>query len=211
MEEWKMAAIDLKKELKDFYSPSAKAVSLVDVPAMNFIMIDGQGAPAGPQFQQAIEALYSIAYTIKFAKKKREGVDYPVMALEGLWWADNMQDFDPNTGDRNRWQWTLLVMQPSAVSRIDFESGREAAVKKKPNLPIKMVRLDKFQEGPSAQIMHVGPFTEEGPNVQRLHQKIAEIGGQPSGKHHEIYLSDFRKVEPAKMKTVLRQPYRKWT
>jgi hypothetical protein len=153
--------------------------------------------------------LYSIAYTIKFAKKKREGIDYPVMALEGLWWADNMQDFDPNTGDRNRWRWTLLMMQPPAVSRIDFESGREAAVKKKPNLSIKLVRLDNLQEGPSAQIMHLGPFTEEGPNVQKLHQKIAEIGAQPSGKHHEIYLSDFRKVEPAKMKTVLRQPYRK--
>jgi hypothetical protein len=204
-----MPAIDLKKELKDFYNPSAKAVSLVDVPAMNFIMVDGQGAPASPQFQQAIEALYSVAYTIKFAKKKREGVDYPVIALEGLWWADNMQDFDPNIGDRNQWQWTLLMMQPIAVSRIDFESGREAAAKKKPNLSIKLVRLDNFQEGPSAQILHVGPFTEEGPNVQRIHQKIAEIGGQPSGKHHEIYLSDFRKVEPANMKTVLRQPYRK--
>jgi hypothetical protein len=204
-----MPAINLKKELKDFYNPSAKAVSMVDVPAMNFIMVDGQGAPASPQFQQAIEALYSVAYTIKFAKKKREGVDYPVIALEGLWWADNMQDFDPNIGDRNQWQWTLLMMQPIAVSRIDFESGREAAAKKKPNLSIKLVRLDNFQEGPSAQILHVGPFTEEGPNVQRLHQKIAEIGGQSSGKHHEIYLSDFRRVEPAKMKTVLRQPYRK--
>jgi hypothetical protein len=204
-----MPAIDLKKELKDYYNPSAKAVSLVDVPAMSFIMVDGQGAPASPQFQQAIEALYSISYTIKFAKKKREGIDYPVMALEGLWWADDMRDFDPETGDRDRWQWTLLMMQPPVVSRIDFESGREAAAKKKPNLSIKVVRLDKFLEGPSAQIMHIGPFTEEGPNVLKLHQKIAEIGGQLSGKHHEIYLSDFRKVEPAKMRTVLRQPYRK--
>jgi hypothetical protein len=202
-----MPAIDLKKDLKEFYAPSSKAVSLVDVPAMNFIMIDGRGAPASPQFQQAIEALYSIAYTIKFAKKKREGTDYTVMALEGLWWAEDMAEFDPNTGDRDQWQWTLLMMQPEIISKIDFESGREAAAKKKPNLVTKLVRLESFKEGPSAQIMHIGPFNAEGPNVQKLHQKITELRGRPSGNHHEIYLSDFRKVDPAKMKTVLRQPY----
>jgi hypothetical protein len=202
-----MSVIDLKKDLKEFYAPGAKAVSQVDVPAMNFVMIDGQGAPAGPQFQQAIEALYSIAYTIKFAKKKRDGVEYPVMALEGLWWAADMTAFDPNTGHRDLWQWTLMIMQPEVVSRVDFESGREAAAKKKPNLAIKLVRLESFKEGPAVQIMHIGPFSEEGPNVQKLHQKIAELGGCLAGKHHEIYLSDFRKVEPAKMKTVLRQPY----
>jgi hypothetical protein len=202
-----MPAIDLKKDLKEFYNPSAKAVSLVDVPAMNFVMMDGRGAPGSPQFQQAVEALYSVSYTIKFAKKKREGVEYPVMALEGLWWAEDMAAFDPNTGDRDSWKWTLLMMQPEFISKVDFESGREAASQKKPNLLTKVVRLESFREGPSAQIMHIGPFAQEGPNVQKLHQKISELGGRLSGKHHEIYLSDFRKVDPSKMKTVLRQPY----
>jgi len=204
-----MPAIDLKKELKEFYNPTAKAISLVDVPAMNFLMLDGQGSPESQAFKESIEALYPIAYTIKFAKKKREGIDYPVMALEGLWWADDMNDFDPEKGDRNKWKWTVMIMQPSVVSRVDFESGREAAAKKKPNQLIKSVRFDNFKEGTSVQIMHIGPFSIEGANIIKLHQKIGEMGAQPSGKHHEIYLSDFRRVDPAKMKTVLRQPYKK--
>jgi hypothetical protein len=202
-----MVAIDLKKELKEFYQPSAKAVSLVNVPAMNFIMIDGRGAPAGPSFQTAIEALYGVAYTIKFAKKKRDGTEYPVMALEGLWWAEDMSVFGAESEDRSQWQWTLMIMQPPAVSRVDFESGRQAAAQKKPNPDIKLVRLESLKEGPSVQIMHIGPFAEEGPNIQKLHQKIAELGGRLSGRHHEIYLSDFRKADPAKLKTVLRQAY----
>ena len=202
-----MKTLDLKKELKEFYSPTTKDVTIVDVPEMNFIMIDGQGAPESLQFQQSIEALYPIAYTIKFDKKK-DGIDYPVMALEGLWWAEDMSDFDPEKGDRNKWLWTLMIMQPDVVAAADIETARESSSKKKHNPALERVRLQIYSEGKSAQIMHVGPFSEEGPNVQRIHQKIQEIGGTPYGKHHEIYLSDFRKVEPAKMKTVLRQPYR---
>jgi hypothetical protein len=202
-----MTVIDLKNNLKEYYAPSAKNISMVDIPDMNFIMIDGLGAPAGPVFQESIEALYSVAYTIKFAKKKRERLEYPVMALEGLWWANDMSIFGNQNENREQWIWTLMIMQPEAVSKIDFESGREAAGQKKPNPKIKLVRLESFKEGPAVQIMHIGPFSSEGPNVHKLHQIINELGGQPAGKHHEIYLSDFRKTAPEKLKTVLRQPY----
>lgn len=202
-----MVKIDLKKELKALYNPTAKDVTLIDIPKMHFIMIDGQGAPESKQFQQAIEALYPVAYTIKFDKKK-DGDDFTVMALEGLWWAEDMAVFMPETADRNKWQWTLMIMQPDFVTKSDFDKAKEAAKKKKPDTAIDKVRFESFFEGKSAQIMHIGSYSEEGANIQRLHQKIKEIGGKLTGKHHEIYLSDFRKTEPAKLKTVVRQPYK---
>ena len=202
-----MEKIDLKKELKAFYNPTAKDVTVIDIPKMNFIMVDGQGAPESPQFSQSIEALYPIAYTIKFDKKKAAGIDYGVMALEGLFWADDMKVFMPETADRNRWQWTLMIMQPEFITRKDFENAVATAKKKKDNPSIDKVRFESFTEGKSAQIMHIGPYSAEGPNIQRVHHKIKEIGGKLSGKHHEIYLSDPRRAAPDKMKTVIRQPY----
>ena len=203
-----MVKIDLKKELKALYVPSAKEVTLIDVPEMSFIMIDGQGSPESEQYQQAIGALYSIAYTIKFDKKKAGGTDFTVMALEGLWWADDYKDFDPETGDRNKWQWTMMIMQPDFIIAAEFKSAQEAAAKKKPNPSIAGVRFERFKEGKAVQIMHIGPYSAEAPNIQRMHQKIKEIGGKLYGKHHEIYMSDPRRGDPAKIKTVLRQPYR---
>jgi hypothetical protein len=203
-----MTKIDLKKELKTLYNPTAKEVTLIDAPEMNFIMLDGQGSPESEQYSKSIEALYAIAYTIKFDKKKADGTDFGVMALEGLWWADDYKDFDPETGDRNKWKWTMMIMQPDFITKAQFESARQAAAKKKPNPFIAKVRFERFKEGKSVQIMHIGPYAAEAPNIQRMHQKIKEIGGKLDGKHHEIYLSDPRRVDPAKMKTVLRQPYR---
>jgi hypothetical protein len=203
-----MEKIDLKKELKAFYNPTAKEVTLIEVPKMNFIMIDGQGAPESPQFAQSIQALYPIAYTIKFDKKKAGGPDFTVMALEALWWAENMKVFMPETADRNKWQWTVIMLLPDFITRKDFENAVAAAQKKKDNPALSKVRFESFTEGKSAQIMHIGPYSAEGPNIQKLHHKIVEIGGKLSGKHHEIYLSDPRRVTPDKMKTVVRQPYR---
>ena len=203
-----MEKIDLKKEFKAFYNPPTKEVTLIDVPKMNFIMIDGQGAPESPQFAQSIQALYPIAYTIKFDKKKAGGTDYGVMPMEGLFWADDMKVFMPETADRNKWQWTLMIMQPDFITRKDFENAVAAAGKKKDNPLIDKVRFESYTEGKSTQIMHIGPYSAEGPNIQKLHHKIVEIGGKLSGKHHEIYLSDPRRVTPDKMKTVVRQPYR---
>jgi hypothetical protein len=202
-----MEKIDLKKQLKVFYNPTANEVTLIDVPKMNFIMIDGKGAPESAQFAGSIQALYPIAYTIKFDKKKTEGTDFAVMGMEGLFWAKDMKVFMPETADRKEWQWTLMIIQPDFVTKADFIKAKEAAKKKKDNPYIDNVRFESFSEGKAAQIMHIGPYSAEGPNIQRLHQKIAEIGGKLSGKHHEIYLSDPRRVAPQKMKTVIRQPY----
>lgn len=203
-----MTKIDIKKELGKFYNPGAKDVTLTDIPKMNFIMVDGQGAPESEQFQQSVEALYSIAYAIKMAKKKTDGTDYAVLPLEGLWWAADMSAFDPQKSDRSKWQWTLMIMQPDFVTAADFAGARQASMKKKANPDISEVRFESFKEGKSAQIMHIGPFSAEGENVRRIHDRIAEIGGTLSGKHHEVYLSDFRRVSPDKMRTVLRQPYK---
>jgi hypothetical protein len=170
-------------------------------------MIDGQGAPESPQFAQSIAALYPIAYGIKFDKKRTDGIDYGVMPLEGLFWAEDMAVFMPETADRNQWQWTLMIMQPDIVTRKDFENAVAVAKKKKDNPLIDKVRFENFTEGKAAQIMHIGPYSAEGPNIQKLHHKITEIGGKLSGKHHEIYLSDPRRAAPDKMKTVVRQPY----
>jgi len=202
-----MGKIDLKKELKTFYNPTHKEVTLIDIPKMNFIMIDGQGAPESPQFAQSLQSLYPIAYTIKFDKKKTVGPDYGVMPLEGLFWADDMKVFMPETADRNKWQWTLMIMQPDFITRKDFENSVAAARKKKGNPFIDKVRFESFSEGKAAQIMHIGPYSAEGPNIQKLHHKITEIGGKLTGRHHEIYLSDPRRAAPDKMKTVVRQPY----
>jgi hypothetical protein len=202
-----MKKVDLKKQLKSLYNPPAKDVSEIVVPAMNFIMIDGKGDPnKAPQFQAAIEALYPVSYAIKFDFKKNRGVDYPVMALEGLWWADNMDDF--TTGDRDNWLWTLMIMQPDFVTEEIYKQNLQA-VKKKKNLPaLEKLRFEKFDEGRSAQIMHIGPFSTEGANIAKIHEFIKSRSGKMIGKHHEIYLSDFRRVAPDKMKTVLRQPFK---
>ena len=202
-----MEKIDLKKELKGFYNPTQKEVTLIDIPKMNFIMVDGQGAPESEQFAQAIQAMYPIAYTIKFNKKNAGGPDFTVMALEGLWWAEDMKVFMPETSDRNKWQWTVMMMQPDFITRGDFKNAVATAKKKKNNPALNSVRFESFAEGKCVQIMHIGPYSAEGLNIQKLHQKIADIGGKLSGKHHEIYLSDPRRVIPDKMKTVLRQPY----
>jgi len=202
-----MKKIDFKKSLKQLYAASAKEPVLVDVPAMNFLMADGKGDPnITPSFQRAVEALYSASYTLKFMVKKRKGaVDYVVPPLEGLWWTDSMKDF--SVGNKGIWKWTVMIMQPEFVTEELFRRAVEDLVRKKKELPLlASVRLEEYGEGLSAQIMHGGPFSAEGPTIERLHAFIKESGHQLRGKHHEIYLSDPRKAKPATMKTILRQP-----
>ncbi|MCX6808572.1 MAG: GyrI-like domain-containing protein [Candidatus Berkelbacteria bacterium] len=205
-----MAKIDYKKELRELYSPKSDKISEVKVPWMNFIIIDGKGDPNKEgEFQQAIESLYPVAYGIKFAVKKDSGVDFGVMPLEALWWAENMKDFDPDKGNRDNWLWSAMIMQPKEVTANIFEKIVNE-VKTKKNLPlIERIRFESIEEGEAVQIMHIGPFSQEGPNILRLHQAIAEKGAKLTGKHHEIYLSDMRRVAPEKLKTVLRQPFAK--
>ena len=202
-----MKKIDYKKELKHLYRPSAKNVVVVDVPAMNFLMIDGAGDPnTTPFFQEATEALFAVSYGLKFIIKKGEQqVDYGVMPLEGLWWADDMTQF--SVEKKGDWQWTLLMMQPEFVTPELFVEAVEQVKKKKNPAALPLMRFEAYAEGKAAQIMHIGPFSEEGPTIAKVHAFIDENDGQLSGKHHEIYLSDIRRAAPEKWKTVIRQPF----
>jgi hypothetical protein len=205
-----MEKLDLKKDQKHLYTPSAKAVTLVEVPAMNFLLADGAGDPnTAPAFHEAVEALYSLAYTLKFMVKKGEGIDYGVLPLEGLWWAEDMQAFAPETMDKNRWLWTLMIRQPEVVTPALFDRAREQVQQKKALTYLDRVRWENYAEGPAAQILHVGPFSEEAATIQRIHAFMKEQGYDFNGKHHEIYLSDPRRTAPDKLKTILRQPVKK--
>ena len=201
-----MQVIDLKKEFKHLYLPSAREVVEVDVPPMTFLMIDGEGDPnTAPAYAEAVEALFAVSYAIKFAVKKGpQAIDYGVMPLEGLWWADDMSSFA--AGDKSRWKWTAMMMQPAFVPRETIDRAFVEVAKKKNPAALARMRVESFAEGRCAQIMHVGPFSEEGPTIARLHLYIDERGRRV-GKHHEIYLSDIRKADPAKWKTVIRQPF----
>jgi hypothetical protein len=200
-----MDKIDLKKDFKSLYQPSAKEVVEVDVPAFKFLMIDGEGDPnTAPAYAQAIEALFAVSYTAKFMLKKGpQKIDYAVMPLEGLWWADDMSAFV--TGDKAHWKWTMMLMQPSFVPEDLIHAAMLEARKKKDLPAIDQLRLEEFTEGHCAQMLHVGPFSEEGPTIERLHAYMDVRSGR-TGKHHEIYLSDIRRADPKKWKTIVRQP-----
>ncbi len=201
-----MTKIDLKKEYRDFYSASAKQAALVVVPEINFLMVDGMGDPnTAKEYSDAIEALYGVAYTLKFAiKKGPQAIDYGVMPLEGLWWADDMTQF--STGNKDVWKWTSMIMQPEFVTKELVEDAIEAVRKKKQLPALSKLRFESFEEGLSAQVMHIGPYSAEGPTIERLHDFVRTSGHELRGKHHEIYLSDPRKAAPDKMKTIIRQP-----
>jgi len=203
-----MIKIDFKKELKQLYNPSAKEAAIVDVPPMNYLMVDGTGDPnTAQEYQEAIEALYAVAYALKFTIKKEQVIDYGVMPLEGLWWTDDMAQF--STENKGIWKWTAMIMQPEYVTAELVEPALEQVAKKKKLPALSRMRFESLHEGLSAQIMHIGPFSAEGPTIEKLHSFIKENGYEfdgLTGKHHEIYLSDVRRVAPEKMKIVIRQP-----
>jgi hypothetical protein len=199
-----MEKVDLKAELRELYRPSAKVVSEVEVPQFNFLMIDGEGDPNTSQmYKEAVEALFSVSYTAKFSIKKNNGIDYVVMPLEGLWWADDMSSF--LTAEKTNWKWTLMIMQPPFVTKNQIDSALRSVQTKKDLPRLGELRFGEFSEGRCAQLLHIGPFSEEGPTIQRIHEYIASRSAL-SGKHHEIYLSDIRRASPDKWKTVIRQP-----
>jgi hypothetical protein len=202
-----MPKLDFKKQLSALYAPGAKAVQIVDVPRMNFVMIDGTGDPDAVAYQQAVEALYSISYTLKFMVKKETGVDYGVLPLEGLWWAKNIEDFAAQ--NRNNWLWTALMMQPEPVTGEFFQAAVEKLKASKNPPALSKACFEAFHEGLCAQIMYFGPYSQEGPTILRIHDFIAEQRYKLRGKHHEIYLGDPRRSKPEKLKTVLRQPMEK--
>lgn len=199
--------LDLKKDLKHLYNSSAKAFAWVDVPPMNFLMVDGSGDPnTAVAYAEAIEALYALSYTLKFMSKDNPGIDYTVMPLEGLWWVENMAEFRPD--DKENWLWTAMIMQPDHITAEMVQRAREDVRAKKNPPALDRVRFECYAEGPSAQILYFGPFADEGPTILRLHAWIEANGGDyhGAGKHHEIYLSDPRRTPPEKFKTIIRQP-----
>lgn len=202
-----MTKLDLKKELKDLYFPSAKEVALIDVSEMSFLAIDGTGDPNTSQdFQEAIQALYGVAYTLKFALKKEES-DFAVMPLEALWRADDISSF--MDARKDEWKWTNMIAQPDFVTERHVRDAKAQLLAKRGDVPaLEELRLERFAEGLSVQIMHIGPYAEEAPTIQRLHDYMGEHDYTFNGQHHEIYLGDPRRTKPERLKTVIRQPVR---
>ena len=203
------AKIDLSKDLKNLYQPSAKEPTIVDVPALQFIALEGHGDPNTSQmYAETVQSLYQFAYTLKFAIKKSSGDDFQVMPLEGLWWSENMADF--LTGEKGNWSWRMMIAQPSLVTSEWFEIARKQVLAKKDSAPrAAEVRLEPYTEGLSVQLMHIGPYAAEGPNILRMHTYALNQGYHLAGLHHEIYLGDPRRAAPEKLRTVIRQPIAK--
>ncbi len=208
-----MKKIDLKKELKYLYAPSAKKVEVVDVPRFKFIMIDGRieagDEPATSQeFQEAMQALYGVSYGLKFISKLREEnpIDYTVMALEGLWWTEKGEfDFDK----KEDWRWTVMMMQPDHITEEMYQKAVQQAREKKPSAAFSKIGFESFREGLSMQIMHIGPYSEEPATIERMKFFAQETGYVLRGKHHEIYLGDPRRAKPERLRTILRHPIEK--
>lgn len=204
-----MTNLDMKKTLKHLYAPSAKEISVVDVPPLPYLMLDGEGDPnTAPRYTQAVQALYQLAYGVR-AISKADGAPFTVMPLEGLWSfkGEPNTTFSLTAEDKARFQWTMMIVMPQSITEAMIAQARENALKKEASPVLEEVRFETYHEGDAVQIMHIGPYAEEGPTVERLHQHIENNGWQLSGKHHEIYLSDPRKSAPEKMKTVIRQPF----
>jgi hypothetical protein len=200
-----MEKIDVKKQFPLLYKVSGRDVVEVDVPPLRYLMMDGSGDPnESPDYARAVEALFSVSYVTKFAVKRGPlHLDYSVMPLEGLWWADDWSAF--LSGDKRNWKWTMMILQPDFVpEEVVLQAIHDVAAKKGMPAATKL-RLDVLHEGRCAQILHVGPFSEEGPTIERVHQFI-DARSVKRGKHHEIYLSDIRRAAPEKWKTIIRQP-----
>lgn len=198
--------IDFKKSLDSYQAPRG-AFRIVEVPAMQYLMVDGHGDPnTSPDFSAALEALYPVAYKIKFASKRELGRDYVVPPLEALWWAEDMAAFAVSR-DKSSWEWTAMLMVPDWIDRGIYQLTVEQVGSKTPPARLEDVRLQSLSEGRCVQTLHVGSFDDEGPVLERMHEEfIPQQGLRIEGTHHEIYLSDFRKVAPEKLRTILRQP-----
>jgi hypothetical protein len=198
-------AITVPASHVELYRAKVGAPEFVEVPAARFLMIDGHGNPnTSSAFAQAVQTLYSGAYTIKFALKKAGGPDERVAPLEGLWWGGEAVDFAASSKDD--WDWTMMIRIPDAATDELVAGARASAAAKKSDLAFARARVEHFAEGLAAQVMYVGPYAEEGPTIAALHTFIAEHGHRRAGKHHEIYLGDPRHADPGRLKTVLRQP-----
>lgn len=198
-----MHPLDSDWQQKELYNPPRKPV-LVDVPPMKFIMLDGSGAPESQLYQDTVQALYNVAYTLKFHLKKTGNVDYKVAALEGLWWVEDLSTLSMT--ERDNWQWTMMIRQPSFVTPELVAAMISEVAHKKQILLAEKIRFEVFEEGRAAQVMHIGPYSAEWPTIEALHRFVEENGLRLRDKHHEIYLGDPRRTAPEKLRTVLRHP-----
>lgn len=201
-----MARFDYTKELPVLYKASAYEVSIVDVPEMKFITVSGTGfSEPSAEFQDAVGALYAVAYTLKFTLRRTAGAgDFAVMPLEALWWTESGKPLEQES--RDSWCWTVMIVLPDFVTKTLVNKAVKEAAERKDLPALKQVELERIREGPSAQIKHKGPYAESGPTVKRLHDFIAEQGLKPHGRHHEIYLNDPSRTAPEKIRTIIRQP-----
>jgi hypothetical protein len=205
-----MKKLDLKKQLKHLYAASPNKVEIVDVPKLNFAMIDGEMEPnqtpgTSEEFQNSVGALYGVSFTLKFMSKlrKKNPIDYPVMALEGLWWTDSGEfDFEK----KEPWKWTIMIMQPKHITQNMFQQALQQVRKKRDNPALSRIRLESFHEGLSMQTMHVGPYSEEPRTIQMMKDFAVEQSYTLRDKHHEVYLGDPRRAKPEKLRTILRHP-----
>lgn len=213
-----MKKLDLKKQYHELYGPSARKVSVVKVPKLQFLMIDGRieaGEAPGTSadFEAAMMATYGVAYTMKFMLKLRpqNPIDYPVMAIEGLWWVED-GTFDITVKDN--WLFTLLLLTPKVATQKIFAAARDQVRRKRgDSAALGRLRLEEFSEGLCMQTMHIGPYATEPGTVERMRAFASDNGYEDlvglGGKHHEIYMGDPRKSNPEKLKTVLRHPIRR--
>jgi hypothetical protein len=205
LKESTMQTYDIKKDRKDLYAPKADNFEVVEVPLLEFLMVDGRGDPnTSIAYREAIEALYAVSYGVRAVAKSRLGKVHTVGPLEGLWSADDPEAF--RTRDKCTWKWTMMISQPDWITSDLVEEALVAARKKR--LPaLDLVRFERYTEGLSVQILHIGPYDDEAPTIDRLHREfLPDKGFTATGRHHEIYLSDARKTEPARLRTILRQP-----
>jgi hypothetical protein len=197
--------VDLKREIAA-YRARRGGFDVVDVPALTYLAVDGHGDPNGPAFAAATEALYPLAYALKFASRDALGRDYVVPPLEGLWWADDWRAFT-TARDKSAWDWTLLILVPDWVPAELLEPAREGVAQRRAPARLDDVRRETLHEGRCVQTLHVGPFDDEAPVLARMHDEvIPERGLRMRGRHHEVYLGDPRRVAPERMRTILRQP-----
>lgn len=202
-----MSKLDLRKELKRFYTAKKKP-EIIDVPPGKFLAIVGRGEPGGEVYREGLNALYGLSYTLKF-KCKAEGRDFTVMTLEGLWWWNDQTIFSlEDAPPREEWNFKSMIRQPDFITQEMLDEVRPQ-VREKRGPTVDEIILETFHEGLSAQIMHIGPYSEEGPTIRKLHDFIAENGYRMRGQHHEIYLSDPRRTAPERWRTIIRQPIEK--
>ena len=196
--------VDLKKAM-DSYRGARGEFRLIEMPPAHYLMIDGHGDPnITPQYAQAVEALYPVAYALKFASKAA-GQDYVVPPLEGLWWADDMDSFT-SARDKSRWHWTMMLLVPDWLDAGDVDAAIARSVAKSPTR-LSDLRYGSLSEGLCVQTLHVGSFDDEASVLAHMHNEIIpERGLRMTGRHHEIYLSDPRRTAPEKLRTILRQP-----